>query len=218
MCQISKIIQHGYSTVANLQRYGHMLQKFYCFIFSFLSPLHFFFSLLSHSPVPSLFSLYRFPLSSTSPSFTLACHFLATVNAALGHHPETKSSLRLSSHSQWLIKNTSTFVWSSSIALDEKLLEKTPGGGRGEGDTRSTTLDLADLTLRSSSISPSSLSSLSTFHSASLWLWVFIFYFLVDLMVVVGCGLWAVAMAMAVGCGGDGRWWLSVLLMIMGGG
>ena len=110
MCQISKIIQHGYSTVANLQRYGHMLQKFYCFIFSFLSPLHFFFSLLSHSPVPSLFSLYRFPLSSTSPSFTLACHFLAIVNAASGHHPETKSSLRLSSHSQWLIKNTSTFV------------------------------------------------------------------------------------------------------------
>ena len=34
-------------------------------LFSLLS-LHFFFSLLSHSPVPSLFSLYRFPLSSTS--------------------------------------------------------------------------------------------------------------------------------------------------------
>ena len=32
-------------------------------LFSLLS-LHFFFSLLSHSPVPSLFSLYRFPLSS----------------------------------------------------------------------------------------------------------------------------------------------------------
>ena len=25
MCQISKIIQHGYNTVANLQRYGQML-------------------------------------------------------------------------------------------------------------------------------------------------------------------------------------------------
>ena len=32
-------------------------------------------------------------------------------------------------------------------------------------------------------------------------------------MVVVGCGLWAVTMEMVVGCGGDGRWWLSVLLM-----
>ena len=68
MYQISKIIQHGYSTVANLQRYGQMLQKFYCFIFFFsLLSLHFFFSLLSHSLVPSLFSLYWFPLSSTSP-------------------------------------------------------------------------------------------------------------------------------------------------------
>ena len=39
-----------------------------------------------------------------------------------------------------------------------------------------------------------------------------------DLMVVVGCGLWAVTMSMVVGCGGDGQWWLSVLLMIMGDG
>jgi len=31
--------------------------------------------------------------------------------------------------------------------------------------------------------------------------------------VVVGCGLWAVTMAVVVvGYGGDGRWWLSVLL------
>ena len=57
MCQISKIIQHGYSTLANLQRYGQMLQKFYYFIFPFLSPLSSFFSFL--------FSLtLRFPLSS----------------------------------------------------------------------------------------------------------------------------------------------------------
>ena len=35
-------------------------------LFSLLS-LHFFFSLLSHSPVHSLFSLYRLPLSSSSP-------------------------------------------------------------------------------------------------------------------------------------------------------
>ena len=39
-------------------------------LFSLLS-LHFFFSLLSHSPVPSLFSLYRFPLFSTSPRCSL---------------------------------------------------------------------------------------------------------------------------------------------------
>ena len=30
--------------------------------------------------------------------------------------------------------------------------------------------------------------------------------------VVVGCGLWAVTVAVVVGYGGDGRWWLSVLL------
>ena len=66
MCQISKIIQHGYNTVANLQWYGQMLQKFYCFIFPFLSPLSsfFIFSSLSLSgsfslllvSVPSLFN------------------------------------------------------------------------------------------------------------------------------------------------------------------
>ena len=30
--------------------------------------------------------------------------------------------------------------------------------------------------------------------------------------VVVGCGLWAVTVAVVVRYGGDGRWWLSVLL------
>ena len=49
-----------------------------------------------------------------------------------------------------------------------------------------------DLTQRSSSISPSSLSSLSAFHSASLWLWVFFFFFLVDLILVSNCGGWFV--------------------------
>ena len=56
------------------------------------------------------------------------CCFPAIVNAASGHCLETKSGLRLSSHSPWLIKNTSTTIRSSSIALDEKLLEKTIGG------------------------------------------------------------------------------------------
>ena len=56
--------------------------------------------------------------------------------------------------------------------------------------------------------------------SLCLSLVVEVFFFLaaiwVDLMVVVGCGLWAMIVAVVVGCGGDGRWWLSVLLMIMG--
>ena len=68
MCQISKIIQHGYSIDANLQQYGQMLQNFYCFIFPFLSPLSsfFLFSSLSLSGslslllvlVPSLFDQF----------------------------------------------------------------------------------------------------------------------------------------------------------------
>ena len=45
------------------------------------------------------------------------------------------------------------------------------------------------------------------FFFATIW---------VDLMVVVSCGLWAVTVAVVVGYGGDGRWWLSVSLMIMG--
>ena len=148
--------------------------------------------------------------------------------------------------------------------------------------TVSPSLVMADLTPRLPSISPSSLSSLPTFHSASLWLWVFFFFFpaiwvdwiLVSncggwfavevscsggdggfwydgwvvgdgglwgwyefcvcflncrrqvgvqlIWVVVGCGLWVVTVAVVVvGCGGDGRWWLSVLLqqwiLVVGG-
>ena len=54
MCQISKIIQHGYSIDANLQQYGQMLQNFYCFIFPFLSPLSSFFLFSSLSLFGSL--------------------------------------------------------------------------------------------------------------------------------------------------------------------
>ena len=74
---------------------------------------------------------------------------------------------------------------------------------------------------------------LSVRLSLCLSLVVGFFFFLaaiwVDLMVVVGCGLWAVTVAVVVGCGlwamtmamvvgygGDGRWWLSMSLMIMG--
>ena len=44
-------------------------------------------------------------------------------------------------------------------------------------------------------ISPFSLSSLSAFHSVSLWLWVFFFFFAaiwVDLILVSNCGGWFV--------------------------
>ena len=47
----------------------------------------------------------------------------------------------------------------------------------------------------------------------------FFFFFTVvwvNLMMVVDCGLWAVTVAVVVGYGGDGRWWLSMSLMIMG--
>ena len=51
-----------------------------------------------------------------------------------------------------------------------------------------------DLIPRPPLISPSSLSSLSAFHSASFWLWVFFFFFLaaiwVDLILVSNCGGW----------------------------
>ena len=52
-----------------------------------------------------------------------------------------------------------------------------------------------DLTPRPLSISPSSLSFLSAFHSASLWLWGFFFFFAaiwVDLILVSNCGGWFV--------------------------
>ena len=72
MCQISKIIQHGYSTVANLQRYGQMLQKFYCFIFPFLSSLSsfFLFSSLSLSGSLSLLPVLVPSLFDQSEMFT----------------------------------------------------------------------------------------------------------------------------------------------------
>ena len=102
MCQISKIIQHGYSTLANLQRYGQMLQKFYFFIFPFLSPLSSFFLFSSLSlfgslsllpvSVPSLFDQSgMFTISDDSIAPTTITRF-ATLDLA----PTTRSH---SSHS-----------------------------------------------------------------------------------------------------------------------
>ena len=56
MCQISKIIQHSYSTVANLQRYRQMWQNFLLFFILFLSPLPSFFLFSSLSLSSSLSS------------------------------------------------------------------------------------------------------------------------------------------------------------------
>ena len=132
MFQIPKIIQHCYST-------DRCCKKFYCFIFSFLSPLSSFFLFSSLSltgslsflpvPVPSLFDQFGM-FTDSSDNDSVLCHARS--------HP------------------------------------------------CSAMLDLADLTLRLPSNSPSSLSSLSTFHSTSLWLWVFFFFFCYNL----GCGLW----------------------------
>ena len=145
MCQISKIIQHGYSTVANLQRYGQMLQKIYYFIFPFLSPLSsfFLFSSLSLSgslsllpvPVPSLFD--------QSGKFTVSDDGVAPKMTA----------------------RSATLNQPRSISPTLQLRSISP------------TLNLVDLTPRPPSISPSSVSSLFAFHSASLWLWVFFFFF-----------------------------------------
>ena len=56
MWQISKIIQHSYSTVANLQQYGQMWQNFLFFYIIFLSPLPSFFLFSSLSLSDSLSS------------------------------------------------------------------------------------------------------------------------------------------------------------------
>ena len=56
MCQISKIIQHSYSTVANLQRYRQMWQNFLLFFILFVSPLPSFFLFSSLSLSSSLSS------------------------------------------------------------------------------------------------------------------------------------------------------------------
>ena len=151
-------------------------------LFSLLS-LHFFFSLLSHSLVPSLFSLYWFPLSSTSPRCSPAT---TTVQLRRRQRAPPPLISHARSHPR------------SSHARSHP---------RSSHARSHSCLAMLDLTLRPPSISPSSLSSLFAFHSASLQLWVFFFFLAaiwVDLMVVVGRGLWAVTVAVVVGCGGGG--------------
>ena len=111
-------------------------------LFSLLS-LHFFFSLLSHSLVPSLFSLYWFPLSSTSSRCSPA---------------------------------TTTVQLRRRQRAPPPLISHARSHPRSNHARSHSCLAMLDLTLRPPSISPSSLSSLSAFHSTSLWLGFFFFW------------------------------------------
>ena len=120
-------------------------------LFSLLS-LHFFFSLLSHSPVPSLFSLYRFPLSSE-------------VKLPRPTRVKNKTPAPIQITAEHILREARERQEAEIRPLKQKI-------------TNATEL----FEYRPCSISPispqgrhrsSSLSSLSTFHSASLWLWVF---------------------------------------------
>ena len=83
MCQISKIIQHGYSTIANQQRYRQMLQKLYCFIFSFVSPLSSFFLFPSLSLSGSLSHLPQTPILSSQTSLCFSISHSLFLSASL---------------------------------------------------------------------------------------------------------------------------------------
>ena len=184
MYQISKIIQHGYSTVANLQRYGQMLQKFYCFIFPFLSSLSsfFLFSSLSLSGSLSLLPVLVPSLFDQSEMFTSNDDGVApatTARSATLDQPRSISpTLQPRSISPTLQPRSISLMLSHARSHPEAAV---------------------DLTL---------FPLLSVRLSLCLSLVVGFFFFLaaiwVDLMVVVGRGLWAVTVAVVVGCGGGG--------------
>ena len=130
MCQISKIIQHGYSTVANLQRYGQMLQKFYYFIFPFLSPLSSFFLFASLSlsgslslllvPVPSLFDqsgMFTVSDDGVAPTTTMRS---ATLNLALAtrSHPRSNHSISPTLQPRWISPTLSHAQSHPEAAID----------------------------------------------------------------------------------------------------
>ena len=114
MCQISKIIQHGYSIDANLQQYGQMLQNFYCFIFPFLSPLSsfFLFSSLSLSDslsillvlVPSLFDQFGMLTGNDDGVAPTTTARSATLNLALAtrSHPRSNHSISPTLQPRWI--------------------------------------------------------------------------------------------------------------------
>ena len=148
-----------------------------------LLSLHFFFSLLSHSLVPSLFSLYRFPLSSTSPPFTLACRFLATVNAHFG--APFKDKIRPQIELALPVVNQK-HLHNRPIIVDCIGREASGENPRRWQRRRWCSINHARSHPRSiSPISPRGCRRshplpsplCSPFHSASLWLWVFFFFF-----------------------------------------
>ena len=114
-------------------------------LFSLLS-LHFFFPLLSHSPFPSLFSLYWFPLSSE-------------VKLPSPARFKNKTPTPIQITAEHILREAQERQEAEIQPLKQKITDATE---------LSATLNLTNLTPRPLSISPSSLSSLSAFHSASL--------------------------------------------------
>ena len=197
--------------VSNLKNYTTWLQyrckfatvrtnvvKIYYFIFSFLSPLSsfFLFSSLSLSdslsllpvPVPSLFDQFEM--------FTGSDDGIASTTTA----------------------RSATLDQPCSISPTFDLTHAQPRSISPRGRHQSHLL-------------PSPLCPPFTLPLSGCGFFFFFFFFCCNLgcglwwqvmvqliWVVVDCGLWAVTVAVVVGCGGDGRWWLLVLLMIMGEG
>ena len=181
MCQIPKIIQHGYSTVANLQRYRQMLQKIYYFIFPFLSPLSSFFLFSSLSLSGSL-SLFPVPVPSLFDQFGMF-----TVN-------DDGVALKTTARSTTLILAPATRSHPHSATLD--LTDLIP---RPSSISRSATLPLSGCGV---------FFFFFFFFSATIWVDLMVVVgcglWAVTVVVVVGCGLWAVTVVVVVGCGGDG--------------
>ena len=114
--------------------------------FSLLS-LHFFFSLLSHSSVPSPFSLCRFPPSSTSPG----CSPLATT-AQLQRRRRSSDNDSALCHAR---SRSSHSISLQPLNLTHAPATRSHSRSATRSHSRSATLDPADLTPRPPSISRS---------------------------------------------------------------
>ena len=167
--------------ICNLQRYEQMLQKFYCFIFPFLSPLSsfFLFSSLSLSGSLSLLPVLVPSLFDQSEMFTSNDDGVAPATTARSATLDQPRSI-------------SPTLQPRSISLMLSHARSHPEAA-------------VDLTLF-----PLLSVRLSLCHSLVVGFFFFLAAIWVDLMVVVGRGLWAVTVAVVVGCGGGGCqccWW-----------